>query len=351
MTAAPDSDTNPPSAPASSVDPTTKDEPSPVALRLLEDLREDLRVLFDPDNRNGPDTSVYNADVFFEDPLNQFRGAKRYASNISFLKKSPVFSDSTLVIHDSWIRQNVTADELGIPGGDQERESIRTRWTLEMTANLPWKPRVVFTGTSDYVVDEETGKVSEHIDLWDSLTPEENKFFSMSAVRHLLDQAAPPRKRIGSVLEDMPYTTLRKAKSYELRTYRKFLVEPSNGAADLGADADRVLRRFASGSTDPAIRGLAMLSINAKGIFPVALGALQAQSNEKTVLVRELPDAVRSDADLKKAMADLLRTAIHKDNVAEERSETQAWLVRYPGSRVVYELWIETGAPIFRPRM
>lgn len=154
--------------------------------RVLEEIRQrlenELPGLFTSDSS---DYEMYSPSVLFEDPLNKFRGTKRYASNISFLKESPVFTQAKFYLHSSRT----------LP----DRNTIRTRWTLQMTvAALPWKPTVVFTGLSDYRVDLSSKLVIGHYDYWDSLAS--SKFFSPPAVVDLVSQCAP-----GSVL---PYESL-----------------------------------------------------------------------------------------------------------------------------------------------
>lgn len=154
---------------------------------VLEELRQrlehELPSMFTSDSAN---YEMYSRDVLFEDPLNKFRGTKRYASNISFLKESPVFTNAKFYLHSSGI----------LP----ERNVVRTRWTLQMTvAALPWKPTVIFTGLSDYRVDQSSKLVVGHFDYWDSLSS--SGFFSPPAVVDLVSQCTP-----GSVLpfESLP---------------------------------------------------------------------------------------------------------------------------------------------------
>ncbi|KAJ1416268.1 hypothetical protein SESBI_17443 [Sesbania bispinosa] len=55
---------------------------------------------------------------------------------------------------------------------------ITTRWTVVMRfALLPWKPELVFTGTSVMGINPENGKFCSHVDCWDSI--EKNDYFSL----------------------------------------------------------------------------------------------------------------------------------------------------------------------------
>lgn len=180
---------------------------------LCDALREELPLLFS----RGPssmDKSLYAPDVEFRDPLNRFRGVERYVQNIGFLNSSPVFSGTQLDLHDVWALDQEKADSLGYQG-----PTVRTRWTLSMVANLPWRPRISFTGVSDYVMEPQTGEVKSHIDLWDSLDRKANAAFpSLPGVKDVVSQcsftASSPDQN-GSP----PYQLLRRADDYVIRRY------------------------------------------------------------------------------------------------------------------------------------
>ena len=91
--------------------------------------------------------NIYASDVYFKDPLNQFRGVKRYQEMISFLSK--FFIDIKIELH----------------GIEQTGDAIDTEWTLFLTAPLPWKPRFSIPGKSELKLDRNQLIVS-HIDYW-----------------------------------------------------------------------------------------------------------------------------------------------------------------------------------------
>ncbi len=91
--------------------------------------------------------SIYAEDVFFKDPLNQFRGIKRYQEMIAFINRW--FIEPKLDLHD--IRRS----------GD----AIETRWTLSWTTPLPWKPRIAIPGWSELRLNSD-GLIASHIDYW-----------------------------------------------------------------------------------------------------------------------------------------------------------------------------------------
>lgn len=174
--------------------PTTPPRVQAVADRLWNE----LPTLFDSAAK--PDYSIYAESVTFEDPLNKFRGVSRYAANINFLNSSPVFATASLSLYDVRVISPY-------------RDTVRTRWALQMVANLPWRPCAAFTGQSDYVVND-AGKVCRHIDYWDSLP--DSAFFSLSAVVDLLAQCRPGRI---SPLELGGFQLLRRTPVMEVRNF------------------------------------------------------------------------------------------------------------------------------------
>ena len=92
--------------------------------------------------------SLYSEDVFFKDPMTEFRGVKKYQEMIALIDR--FFKNPQLDLHE--IQQT----------GDQ----IRTDWTLSWTTPLPWKPRISISGWSDLTIDLTTGLITQHIDSW-----------------------------------------------------------------------------------------------------------------------------------------------------------------------------------------
>ena len=91
--------------------------------------------------------SIYAEDVFFKDPLNEFRGIERYQQMIGFI--GTWFLNLKLDLHD--IRRD----------GD----TIVTRWTLSWNTPLPWKPRISIPGWSELRLNSQ-GLIVSHIDYW-----------------------------------------------------------------------------------------------------------------------------------------------------------------------------------------
>lgn len=109
---------------------------------IIEILKEDYqRFPFDQTY------SIYAEDVYFEDPLNKFRGLDRYKQTIAFIRTW--FVDPKLDLHD--IRR--------------QDDVIETRWTLSWNTPLPWKPRIAISGWSELRLNAE-GSIVSHIDYW-----------------------------------------------------------------------------------------------------------------------------------------------------------------------------------------
>jgi hypothetical protein len=109
---------------------------------LVEILREDYQ-RFPADQT----FDIYADNVYFKDPLNEFRGLKRYRMMIGFL--GSFFGNVEMDLH------NITSQE----------KQIKTEWTLNMTSPLPWKPRLSIPGWSELTVNNDNLIVS-HIDYW-----------------------------------------------------------------------------------------------------------------------------------------------------------------------------------------
>ena len=92
--------------------------------------------------------SIYAENVYFEDPLNKFRGIDRYQKMIGFMDNW--FNDIQLELYDI----------------SQSGNAIETRWKLSWTAPVPWKPRMAIPGWSELRLNTD-GLIDSHIDYWD----------------------------------------------------------------------------------------------------------------------------------------------------------------------------------------
>jgi hypothetical protein len=111
-------------------------------MNLLETIEKDYQNF--PQNQT---YSIYAENVYFQDPLNKFRGVNRYQQMIGFL--GTFFRDIQLTLHDI----------------SQQDNTIKTEWTLAMTSPLPWQPRLVIPGYSQLVFNDRQLIIS-HIDYW-----------------------------------------------------------------------------------------------------------------------------------------------------------------------------------------
>lgn len=96
---------------------------------------------------NNPTYEIYDPDVYFKDPLTEFRGLTRYKSMLEFMQTW--FKDVCLTLHDI----------------QRTGQKIETEWTLSWTTPLPWTPRISIPGRTELLLNEEERIVS-HIDDW-----------------------------------------------------------------------------------------------------------------------------------------------------------------------------------------
>lgn len=172
--------------------------------QLVDFLYDDLPHLFDD---QGIDRTAYDERVKFRDPITKHDSISGYLFNIALLKNlfRPQF-----FLH--WVKQTGTYE-------------ITTRWTMVMKFMLlPWKPELVFTGTSIMGINPQTGKFSSHLDFWDSI--ENNNYLSLEGLWNVVKQL-----RIYKTpdLETPRYQILKRTANYEVRKYSPFIVVEANG--------------------------------------------------------------------------------------------------------------------------
>jgi len=91
--------------------------------------------------------SIYDPQVYFRDPLNEFRGLDRYRAMIESLGRW--LQDIHLELHDI----------------QQTGNHIRTEWTLRGSLPLPWRPRLCIPGWTEMQLNA-AGLIGSHIDYW-----------------------------------------------------------------------------------------------------------------------------------------------------------------------------------------
>jgi hypothetical protein len=109
---------------------------------IIEILKADYQIF--PINQT---YSIYAPDVYFQDPLNKFRGVERYKQMINFIE--------TWFINPKMDLHNI--QRLG--------DTIKTEWTLNWNTPLPWKPRISIPGWSELGLNSDNLIIS-HIDYW-----------------------------------------------------------------------------------------------------------------------------------------------------------------------------------------
>lgn len=110
----------------------------------------DILEILATDYRNFPHHQTYRIyadDVYFKDPLNEFRGRDRYKKMIQFIGQW--FQDPHLDLHQI----------------QRDGNHIRTDWTLSWTTPLPWQPRIQIPGWSELQLNADELIIS-HVDYW-----------------------------------------------------------------------------------------------------------------------------------------------------------------------------------------
>mmetsp|Transcript_23421 Transcript_23421/g.47735 ORF Transcript_23421/g.47735 Transcript_23421/m.47735 type:complete len:270 (-) Transcript_23421:21-830(-) len=252
--------------------------------------------------------------------------------------------------------------------------TVFTRWTLAMTFKaFPWKPRLLFTGTTKYTISAESGLVTRHEDTWDSI--DDNQPVSMEAVLDLIGQMAPDLagqgvkiiKRAG--VDAAPYSMLRRwSKGFEVRKYEGYTMAQTppgevydrdsyNAAVSLLQDyrGDALSKaKNANGKVLPASEPLLQLDSGRRDsslayVIPPGQGSAPAPLDKTLSLVQVPPKSV-AVLSVRGYGADRGRT---EEAIESGLGELRAW-VEERGFRVVeegkaftlasysdgYELWL-----------
>ena len=91
--------------------------------------------------------SIYAKDIYFKDPMGQFRGLPLYQGMIKFI--DIFFLNCRMDLHE--------IQQLG--------NEIKMQWTLSWNSPLPWKPFTRVDGWSELKLNDE-GMICSHIDYW-----------------------------------------------------------------------------------------------------------------------------------------------------------------------------------------
>ncbi len=110
----------------------------------------DILDILKQDYRNFPHQqtfSIYAEDVYFKDPMTEFRGRDRYQQMLGFIQ--------------TWFHH----PQLDLHQIQRNNSHIRTDWTLSWTTPLPWQPHIAISGWSDLELNDQEQVIS-HIDYW-----------------------------------------------------------------------------------------------------------------------------------------------------------------------------------------
>ncbi|CAE7664863.1 unnamed protein product [Symbiodinium sp. CCMP2456] len=182
---------------------------------LKECLAREYRSFFRPF-----EAEFYDEDVSFKDPLNNLAGKDSYKANVEMLSGDSFVGN--LLFSDGFIDLHGVEEVPGQP------TRLRTRWTLGFVFKLlPWKPRALFSGVSEYEIDGQSAKVLRQRDYWDTLSLQKGGEYvpepPLSGLKDLVSQLLPSalkpaEAREPAVAEDAGWELLRRAAAY--RIYR-----------------------------------------------------------------------------------------------------------------------------------
>lgn len=116
---------------------------------IVDTLKRDLPTLFEQDITY----DIYSSDIFFQDPVNTFKGKFNYRIIFWTLRfhGKLFFTDLFFDLHQVY---------------PQDQSTILAEWTVRGTLRVPWKAHLLFNGTSTYSLTPE-GLINHHLDTWD----------------------------------------------------------------------------------------------------------------------------------------------------------------------------------------
>ncbi|QLE56616.1 DUF2358 domain-containing protein [Nostoc sp. TCL26-01] len=117
--------------------------------QIITTLEQDLPTLFEKDISY----DIYTNDIYFRDPVNQFKGKFNY--RIIFW---------TLRFHARLFFTQIYFDLHEVSHTDED--IILAKWTVRGTLRVPWKAQIFFNGYSTYKLNPDN-LIYEHIDTWD----------------------------------------------------------------------------------------------------------------------------------------------------------------------------------------
>ncbi len=122
---------------------------------IIEILKEDYQRF--PVNQT---YNIYAPDVYFQDPLNKFRGVKRYQDPLNKFRGVKRYKEMINFIQTWFLDPKMDLHNIQRLG-----DTIKTEWTLSWNTPLPWKPRISIPGWSELGLNSD-GLIVSHIDYW-----------------------------------------------------------------------------------------------------------------------------------------------------------------------------------------
>ncbi|KAI3972201.1 hypothetical protein MKX01_011753 [Papaver californicum] len=190
--------------------------------RLVDFLYEDIPHVFDD---QGIDHTMYDEWLRFRDPITKSDSIYGYLAYIFMLKH--LFKPE-IQLH--YVKQT----------GAYE---ISTRWTAIMKLiTVPWKPRLVLTGTSIMHINPENHKFYSHVDIWDSI--EKNEYFSVEGFLDIIEQLGISMNPDSG---SPNYQILKRTLDYEVRKYCPFVIIETEGGTELSSStgSDQTFETYA----------------------------------------------------------------------------------------------------------
>ena len=117
--------------------------------RAIATLQVELPTLFDQDLTY----DIYTQDIFFQDPVNTFKGKFNYRIIFWTLRFHGRLFFTTLGFDLHRVEQT-------------SPDTIRADWTVRGRLRLPWQAQIWFNGYSLYRLNAQ-GYIDRHIDTWD----------------------------------------------------------------------------------------------------------------------------------------------------------------------------------------
>lgn len=119
------------------------------------------------------EADFYSDAVTFRDPLNNLEGKESYRKNVEMLSGESLVGN--VLFTNGYIDLHAVED---VPG---DARRLRTRWTLGFTFQLlPWRPEALFTGISEYEIDDRAVVLSQR-DYWDTISLSKGGAYSAEA--------------------------------------------------------------------------------------------------------------------------------------------------------------------------